>query len=100
HHSILLEAELARRNIPFVKYGGLKFIEAAHVKDLMAFLRLADNPRDLVAGTRVLGLLPGSAPRRPAGLWTSLLKQAGASPHGKRRVCPRRPATSGPIWSG
>ena len=45
HHSMVLEAELARRNIPFHKYGGLKFVETAHVKDLLAFLRLAENPR-------------------------------------------------------
>jgi DNA helicase-2/ATP-dependent DNA helicase PcrA len=63
HHSILLEAELAARNIPFVKYGGLKFIETAHVKDLLAFLRLVENPRDIVAGMRVLLLLPGIGPK-------------------------------------
>ena len=64
HHSILLEAELARRNVPFHKYGGLKFTEAAHVKDLLAFLRLAENPRDLAAGSRVLVLLPGIGPQK------------------------------------
>jgi DNA helicase-2/ATP-dependent DNA helicase PcrA len=64
HHSILLEAELARRNVPFHKYGGLKFTEAAHVKDLVAFLRLAENPRDLAAGSRVLVLLPGIGPQK------------------------------------
>lgn len=64
HHSILLETELARHNIPFVKYGGLKFVEAAHVKDLMAILRLAENPRDIVAGSRVLTLLPGIGPAK------------------------------------
>src|SRR3989449_95103 len=50
HHSDLLEIELGRRNIPFVKYGGLKFLEAAHVKDLLCILRWAENPRDDVAG--------------------------------------------------
>ncbi len=59
HHSLALEIELARRNIPFHKYGGLNFIETAHVKDLMAFLRLAENPRDVVSAMRVLVLLPG-----------------------------------------
>jgi len=54
HHSARLEIELARRNIPFVKYGGLKFIEAAHVKDLLAILRWAENPRDTIAGFRTL----------------------------------------------
>ena len=59
HHSAALEVELARRNIPFVKYGGLKFLEAAHVKDVLCVLRWAENPRDAVAGFRVLQLLPG-----------------------------------------
>ena len=59
HHSIALEVELARRNIPFHKYGGLKFVETAHVKDLLGYLRLAENPRDIVSGMRVLVLIPG-----------------------------------------
>ena len=62
HHSARLEIELAGRNIPFVKYGGLKFIEAAHVKDLLAMLRWAENPHDALAGFRVLQLLPGIGP--------------------------------------
>lgn len=59
HHSLPLEAELTRRGIPYHKYGGLKFLEAAHIKDVIALLRLAENPRDVVAGTRVLCLFPG-----------------------------------------
>jgi len=62
HRSARLEIELARRNIPFVKYGGLKFLEAAHVKDLLAILRWAENPRDAIAGFRALQLLPGIGP--------------------------------------
>ena len=62
HHSDVLEVELAKRNIPFVKYGGLKFLEAAHVKDMMSVLRWADNPRNSVAAFRVLKLLPGIGP--------------------------------------
>jgi DNA helicase-2/ATP-dependent DNA helicase PcrA len=61
-HSDVLELELMRRNIPFVKYGGLKFLEAAHVKDLLALLRWADNPRNRIAAFRVLQLLPGMGP--------------------------------------
>ena len=57
-----LEIELTRRNIPFVKFGGLKFLEAAHVKDVLAILRWAENPRDQVAGLRVLKLMPGVGP--------------------------------------
>jgi DNA helicase-2/ATP-dependent DNA helicase PcrA len=59
HHSAALELELARRNIPFVKFGGLKFLEAAHVKDLMALLRFAHNPRGRMAGFRAVQLVPG-----------------------------------------
>jgi DNA helicase-2/ATP-dependent DNA helicase PcrA len=61
-HSDVLELELMRRNIPYVKYGGLKFLEAAHVKDLLAVLRWADNPRNRIAAFRVLQLLPGLGP--------------------------------------
>lgn len=58
-HSGPLEVELTRRNIPFVKFGGLKFLDSAHVKDLLAVLRFAQNPRDRVAGFRLLKLIPG-----------------------------------------
>ncbi|WP_244616389.1 ATP-dependent helicase [Youhaiella tibetensis] len=61
-HSGQLEVELTRRTIPFVKFGGLKFLDAAHVKDLLAVLRFAENPRDRVAGFRILQLLPGVGP--------------------------------------
>jgi DNA helicase-2/ATP-dependent DNA helicase PcrA len=61
-HSGPLEVELTRRNIPFVKFGGLKFLDAAHVKDVLALLKLVENPRDRVAGFRVLHLLPGIGP--------------------------------------
>jgi DNA helicase-2/ATP-dependent DNA helicase PcrA len=62
HHSDVLEVELTRRNIPYVKYGGLKFLEAAHVKDMLSILRWADNPRNAVAGFRVLKLIAGIGP--------------------------------------
>jgi DNA helicase-2/ATP-dependent DNA helicase PcrA len=62
HHSGPLEVELTRRNIPFVKFGGLKFLDSAHVKDLLALLRFAQNPRDRVAGFRLLQILPGIGP--------------------------------------
>ncbi|HEY9214405.1 MAG TPA: ATP-dependent helicase [Ancylobacter sp.] len=62
HHSGPLEVELTRRNIPFVKFGGLKFLDSAHVKDMLAALRFAQNPRDRVAGFRVMQLLPGVGP--------------------------------------
>ena len=62
HHSGPLEVELTRRNIPFVKFGGLKFLDASHVKDLLALLRFVQNPRDRVAGFRLMQLLPGVGP--------------------------------------
>jgi DNA helicase II / ATP-dependent DNA helicase PcrA len=62
HHSAELEIELSRRNIPFVKFGGLRFLEAAHVKDVLSVLRLVENPGDRVSGFRVLQLLPGVGP--------------------------------------
>ncbi len=62
YHSAALELELARRNIPFVKYGGLKFLEASHVKDVLAVLRFAQNPRGRMAGFRVTQLIPGIGP--------------------------------------
>ncbi len=66
HHSGPLEVELTRRNIPFVKFGGLKFLDSAHVKDMLAALRFAQNPRDRVAGFRLMQLLPGVGPQTAA----------------------------------
>ncbi len=68
HHSAQLEIELARRNIPFVKFGGLRFLEAAHIKDLLALLRWAENLRDRVSGFRVIQILPGAGPATAARL--------------------------------
>ncbi|MEZ5728568.1 MAG: ATP-dependent helicase [Burkholderiaceae bacterium] len=62
HHSDLLELELIRRNIPYVKYGGLKFLEAAHVKDLLSVLRWADNLHNSIAAFRSLQLMRGIGP--------------------------------------
>ena len=67
-HSAQLELELARRDIPFVKFGGLKFLEAAHVKDLLSVLRWAENPRNRLAGFRAVRLLPGIGPATAARL--------------------------------
>ncbi len=62
-HSARLEIELTRRNIPFVKFGGLRFLEAAHVKDVLALLRWAENPRDRISGFRAIQLLAGIGPK-------------------------------------
>ncbi len=64
HHSDLLEVELTARGVPFVKYGGLKFLEAAHVKDFVAGVRLLDNPADEIAWFRLLRLHDGIGPAR------------------------------------
>jgi len=74
-HSAALELELMRRNIPFVKFGGLKFLEAAHIKDVLALLRFAQNPSGRLAGFRALQLIPGIGQATAS----RLLEAAGAS---------------------
>ncbi|MGQ0563214.1 MAG: ATP-dependent helicase [Gemmatimonadota bacterium] len=76
HHSDLLELELVRRNIPYVKYGGLKFLEAAHVKDLLAVLRWAENPKNGISAFRALQLQPGIGPGLAARMFAQF--EAGA----------------------
>jgi DNA helicase-2/ATP-dependent DNA helicase PcrA len=75
NHSAQLELELARRNIPFVKFGGLRFLEAAHVKDVLSILRWIENPRGRLAGFRALRLLPGVGPAT-AARWLDALDSA------------------------
>ena len=58
-----LEIELGKANIPFQKFGGMKFIEAAHIKDVLAFLRIASNPKDVISWYRVLLLHEGVGPK-------------------------------------
>jgi len=77
YHSMVLEGELSRRNIPFHKYGGLKFVETAHVKDLLAFLRLAENPKDVVSGMRILPLLPQIGLAKARKLMDQLVQSEG-----------------------
>jgi DNA helicase-2/ATP-dependent DNA helicase PcrA len=71
-HSAEVEIELTRRNVPFVKFGGLKFLSAAHVKDLLSVLRFRLNPRDRVSGFRVLQLIPGIGPTSAARVLDAL----------------------------
>jgi DNA helicase-2/ATP-dependent DNA helicase PcrA len=87
HHSADLEIELARRRIPFVKYGGLSYLEAAHVKDLLAAFRLADNPRDEMAWFRLLQLMPGVGPAKARRAIDALRDTDGTIPlsHGEIR---------------
>ena len=76
-HSNDLEVELASRNIPFVKYGGLKFVAAAHIKDMLSFLRIIYNMRDEVSWYRALLLMPGIGPKT-AGLIIEEIKKDAA----------------------
>ncbi|HRP35908.1 MAG TPA: ATP-dependent helicase, partial [Gammaproteobacteria bacterium] len=92
-----LELELVRRNIPFVKYGGLKFLEASHVKDLLAVLRWADNPRNRIAAFRSLQLLPGIGPALAARAF-GWLESHGFSPAALADWRP--PAAAAPYWPG
>jgi DNA helicase-2/ATP-dependent DNA helicase PcrA len=80
HDSDLLELELTRRGIPFVKYGGLRYLEAAHVKDLIALLRLESNPADEVSWFRLLQLLDGVGPVRARRILDGLSPPEGGPP--------------------
>jgi DNA helicase-2/ATP-dependent DNA helicase PcrA len=80
HDSDQLELELTRRGIPFVKYGGLRYMEAAHIKDLLALLRLTDNPADEVSWFRVLQLLDGVGPTRARRVLDALRPSGGEAP--------------------
>ena len=92
-HSGPLEIELTRRNIPFVKFGGLKFLDAAHIKDMLALLRFVENPRDRVAGFRLMQLIPGVGPASAQKVLDIMAgerrsdrgAQAGARPSPRRR---------------
>lgn len=86
-HSAELEIELTRRHLPFVKFGGLKFLSAAHVKDLLSVLRLRQNPRDRVSGFRMLQLVPGIGPGTAARVLDAL-EAAPAPAEALRRLAP------------
>jgi len=81
-HSAALELELMRRNIPFVKFGGLKFLEASHIKDVLAVLRFAQNPSGRLAGFRVAQLIPGIGPATA----TRLLDAVAAAPEAVQAI--------------
>jgi DNA helicase-2/ATP-dependent DNA helicase PcrA len=80
HDSDLLELELTRRRIPFVKYGGLRYLDAAHVKDLVALLRLTENPSDEMSWFRLLQLLDGVGPIRARRVLEALRPEGGGAP--------------------
>jgi DNA helicase II / ATP-dependent DNA helicase PcrA len=89
HHSADLEIELARRRIPFIKYGGLRYLEAAHVKDLLAAFRLADNPRDEMAWFRLFQLMPGVGPAKAKRAVNALRDEDGNIPLSHGVIQPR-----------
>jgi DNA helicase-2/ATP-dependent DNA helicase PcrA len=96
HHSGPLEVELTRRNIPFVKFGGLKFLDSAHVKDMLAALRFAQNMRDRVAGFRLLQLLPGVGPATAQAALDAVADTADPIETLDRLPCPARAQTDWP----
>src|SRR6185312_6945232 len=98
HQSDALEVELGRRNIPFVKFGGLRFLEAAHVKDTLACLRWAENARDSLAAFRVAQLLPGMGPRLADALFRHV--STSALPLAPAMTGFEPPAAARPDWPG
>jgi DNA helicase-2/ATP-dependent DNA helicase PcrA len=72
YHSFDLEVELTKRGIPFVKYGGLKLLESAHMKDFISLLRIISNPQDFISWHRVLLLLEGIGPKSAEKIISSL----------------------------
>lgn len=92
-----IAANLMRRNVPYIKFGGLKFLDKAHGKDLLSILRLGCNPRDRVAGFRVLQLIPGVG---PTAAWRILgaLDLAPDTRTGQANGAP--PPRAGAAWLG
>ena len=97
HHSGPLEVELTRCNIPFVKFGGLKFLDSAHIKDMLAVLRFAQNPRDRAAGFRLMHLIPGVGPSSAHRILEQMADQA--DPLAALAEIPA-PPRSGADWTG
>lgn len=84
-----LEIELNKANIPFVKFGGFKFVETAHIKDMVAYLRVLENPRDAVAWNRILLLIDGVGPRTAEKVISDILaRPAPPAGGGSSRTLP------------
>jgi DNA helicase II / ATP-dependent DNA helicase PcrA len=95
-HSGPLEVELTRRSIPFVKFGGLKFLDAAHIKDMLALLRFVENPRDRVAGFRLMQLMPGVGPTSAQRVLDFITE--AADPISELTNAPAPPRAEGDDW--
>lgn len=91
-----VELELAKRDIPFVKFGGLKFLEASHVKDFLAILRWAQNGGDRIAGFRTLQLIPGVGPAKASRILDAV--EEGGAYGVVRNTAP--PAGASEAWEG
>jgi DNA helicase-2/ATP-dependent DNA helicase PcrA len=100
HHSDTLEVELVRRDIPYVKYGGLKFLESLHVKDVLSVLRWADNPRNGIAAFRALQLLDGVGPALAQRCLAYLAAEGHAFAALARFPVPAAAAESWPAFTG
>lgn len=96
HHSASLELELARRNVPFVKFGGLKFLDTAHIKDVLAVLRWVENPSNRLAGFRAAQLLPGIGPGTAQKLLAAIGQGASAI---EVLAAFKPPAAAQPDWA-
>jgi DNA helicase-2/ATP-dependent DNA helicase PcrA len=94
HHSDLIELELSARRIPYRKYGGLRFLEAAHVKDYVAAVRLLDNPSDDIAWFRILRLHEGVGPARAKAMLAALHPQDASAEHAWAGAVALAPAKS------
>jgi DNA helicase-2/ATP-dependent DNA helicase PcrA len=99
-HSSALEVELVRRDIPFVKFGGLKFLDTAHVKDLLACLRLVQNPADRIAGFRALQLVPGIGPATADAVLAALAAAPDATAAVRDSAVPKRASTDWAAFAG
>lgn len=97
-HSGPLEIELVRRNIPFRKFGGLKFLDSAHVKDLLAALRFAENPRDRVAGFRLMLLIPGIGASTAQAVLDVMAGSSDPIAALQEHACPARAAADWPTF--
>lgn len=88
YHSFDLEIELTRAGIPYVKFGGFKFMETAHIKDIVAYLKVVENPRDIVAWNRIMLLIDGVGPRTAEKVIADILQHkvngAGGSERSKQ----------------
>jgi DNA helicase II / ATP-dependent DNA helicase PcrA len=99
HHSDILEIELSARKIPYVKFGGLRFTDTAHVKDFLAAARILANPADDLAWFRLLRLHDGIGPVHARRILASLSPDQDVSPGGWRQAADAAPARSRPALS-